>query len=198
MKMLMWLNLLVVTFVCSVAWGAKSYPPLNVTINNNVKMDAGCSGATVNTFVGGSRPIGSSVTLQVPYNAYAPGGGGYVIGFQVNGNYWRQLASNPKGCVNPDNAGQVGIFIKPNDARTGCVAATVAYMYGACDKLVPNALPWVSVQLTKTTPCTVTLSSKIPRAPTVATAGKPTTNCCGRTGSGKCKTTPPGQSIYPP
>lgn len=99
--------------------------------------------------------------------------GAYQIGFQVNGWYWRTCTApgncpNPKGCQNPDNAGQVAVEIAAD-----CSTATLVQNFSAftCDTMVPNASQAVTVTLQSSNPCTVVIAG-------TADVLTPTDACC--------------------
>lgn len=146
--------------------------PITMTVVNQMPLPAPCTIGASLTFFEGTTPVdvayGASTPVQV-----AQLFGVYQIGFQVNGWYWRTCSGpgdcpNPKGCQNPDNAGQVAVEIAPD-----CSTATLVENFDAftCDDMVPNASAAVTVTLQSKSPCTVVVGA-------TSSMLTPTDQCC--------------------
>lgn len=146
-------------------------PPIPVIVENQVQLTQPCTGPSL-TFFEGTTPVDIAYQAQKTVQV-AQLFGAYQIGFQVNGWYWRSCAGpgdcpNPKGCQNPDNAGQVGI-----EVASDCSSATLLQNWTTftCDSSVPNASAAVTVTLKTPNPCTVVVAS-------TADTLQPTDGCC--------------------
>ena len=163
---------------------------VTMQVDNQVQLLAGCQGPSLTFFEGG--PPKDAPNNQVTPITVSNLFGANKIGFQVNGWYWRCGGAgdcpNPKGCQNPDNAGQVGIIVTP-DSNGGCTSATLdtSWTLGLCDASVPSAKTVVTVTLEDQSTCRVKIEA------TGLGTLSPSDGCCN---CSTCQNPPQGQTTH--